>query len=314
MRGSPSREDQPAASQASGREVAFLDKAKGAISAFNGEAGSAISASIISASGRRIEVELAPRGADGSCCLDDYFDDLSLKLEREIGFPIAAFDSRPAPKRQDTFLVKYAILDFLDELQKPIAEAQDMVAERMEEFAAARRDEGKLFSELCFCILTANFTAEGGIRIQDAIGDSFSRMDCATLSKILRQMHHRFPNKRAEYIVEAQALCGALSSELSRFTTGKGARRFLAESVMGLGYKESSHFLRNIGYTDVAIIDRHILRYLERKGLIEPGKALTRRRYLAYERILEAIADRLGVTLAELDLYIWYMETGKVLK
>lgn len=314
MSGSPSREDRQEKPRAPCPEGAFLDKANAAIGAFNRKAGSAISASLGSASGREIEVELAPSGAEGSCCLDDYFDDLSLELERAIGSPVAAFDSRPAPKRRGAFLVKYAVLDFVDELRKPIAEARGIVAQRMAEFAAARRDEGKIFSELCFCILTANFTAEGGIRIQDAIGESFREIDRDSLSKILRQMHHRFPNKRAEYIVGAQALCGALSSELSRFATGKGARRFLADSVMGLGYKESSHFLRNIGYTDVAIIDRHILRYLERKCLAGSGKALTRRRYLAYERILEAIADRLGITLAELDLYIWYMETGKVLK
>lgn len=88
----------------------------------------------------------------------------------------------------------------------------------------------------------------------------------------------------------------------------------MTENVKGLGYKEASHFLRNIGFKDLAIIDRHIINYLEKKGLIEKPKTLTKRRYLECERILSAIADRLGITVAELDLYIWYLMTGKILK
>ncbi|MGC9554861.1 MAG: N-glycosylase/DNA lyase, partial [Thermoplasmatota archaeon] len=102
---------------------------------------------------------------------------------------------------------------------------------------------------------------------------------------------------------------------LRRFQDQREAREWLVKHVKGLGYKEASHFLRNVGYTDVAIIDRHILRVMYRYGLIEKiPDSLSRKRYLELERVLERVADHLGITLAELDLYLWYMETGKILK
>jgi len=64
----------------------------------------------------------------------------------------------------------------------------------------------------------------------------------------------------------------------------------------------------------LAIIDYHIVDVLVRYGIIERPKTLTRRKYLEIESILEKIAERTGLTLGELDLYLWYMETGKVLK
>jgi len=97
--------------------------------------------------------------------------------------------------------------------------------------------------------------------------------------------------------------------------SGKEIREYLVKKVRGLGYKEASHFLRNIGYKDVAIVDRHILRFLFSHGLVSfKGKTLTKKRYLEAERVLEAIAKKLDLSLAELDLYIWYMMTGEILK
>jgi N-glycosylase/DNA lyase len=96
---------------------------------------------------------------------------------------------------------------------------------------------------------------------------------------------------------------------------GVDAREWLVNNVKGLGYKEASHFLRNTGVLDVAIIDRHILRFLLDKQLItEIPKSLNRRKYFEIERLLSCIATKLGSTLGELDLYIWSLRTGKVLK
>jgi N-glycosylase/DNA lyase len=93
------------------------------------------------------------------------------------------------------------------------------------------------------------------------------------------------------------------------------ARAWLVENVKGLGWKEASHFLRNVGYFDVAIIDRHILSNLREHGVIpDDKKGLTKRRYLEYEGILRRMADDLGMSLGELDLFLWYRKTGKVLK
>ena len=91
-------------------------------------------------------------------------------------------------------------------------------------------------------------------------------------------------------------------------------REWLVKNVKGIGYKETSHFLRNIGFDDFAIIDFHIIDILAKYDLIEKPKALTRKKYLEIEKILKKIAEKSGLNLAELDLYLWYMETGKILK
>jgi N-glycosylase/DNA lyase len=85
--------------------------------------------------------------------------------------------------------------------------------------------------------------------------------------------------------------------------------------VKGLGYKEASHFLRNIGRKDVAIIDRHILRWLKENGYInEIPNSLSARSYKKIEKILKKIGEERDLSLAELDLILWFRKTGKILK
>ena len=77
--------------------------------------------------------------------------------------------------------------------------------------------------------------------------------------------------------------------------------------------KESSHFLRNVGFKDVAIIDRHILNLLKENGYIG-DEPLNKKRYIEYESILGGLGKELGLDQARLDLYLWYLKTGKILK
>ena len=190
------------------------------------------------------------------------------------------------------------------------------VRKRMQEFRRAGKGTGeRIFSELCFCILTANYTAEGGIRIQKDMGSKFCTMDEAGLAKKLKMLGHRVPNARAKYIAEARKHRVDLSKVYAKRSSNE-MREWLAENVKGLGYKESSHFLRNIGITDLAIIDFHIIDILVKHKLIKrpKSKTLSKKKYLEIERVLAKLAANANVTLAELDLYLWYMETGKILK
>jgi len=190
------------------------------------------------------------------------------------------------------------------------------VRKRMQEFErAGKANSERIFSELCFCILTANYTAEGGIRIQKDIGSKFCTMNEAGLAKKLKMLGHRFPNARAKYIAEARKHRVDLSKVYAKRSSNE-MREWLAENVKGLGYKESSHFLRNIGITDLAIIDFHIIDILVKHKLIKrpKSKTLSKKKYLEIERVLAKLAANANVTLAELDLYLWYMETGKILK
>jgi N-glycosylase/DNA lyase len=192
---------------------------------------------------------------------------------------------------------------------------KEIVDNRISEFAElGRRGENELFKELCFCILTANYSAEGGIRIQKALGNGFITLPENELAERLKALGHRYPNARAKYIVEARRHLGSLKRTVTDSRGGSEAREWLVKNVKGLGYKEASHFLRNIGFTNLAILDFHIIDMLERCGAVVRPKTLTKNKYFEIERVLKTWSAKIGVNLAELDLYMWYMETGKVLK
>jgi N-glycosylase/DNA lyase len=216
--------------------------------------------------------------------------------------------------------------ELLAELERVRGSAvRETVERRLREFSeAGKGGEERWFSELCFCILTANYTAHGGMRIQNELGaEGFCNLPHPELVARLRELGHRFYNMRGKFIVEARgkkvkeellALCGGkLETENRELETEM--REWLVENIKGLGWKEASHFLRNLGYFDVAIIDRHILFILHKYGYIkEIPKALGKRRYLEIEGMLAGIAKEARMSQGELDLYLWFMKTGKVLK
>ena len=188
-----------------------------------------------------------------------------------------------------------------------------IVDSKIKEFQSfSKKSNDVLFKEMCFCILAANFTAERAFKIQKAVGNRFLTMTEKQLAKELKKLGHRFPNSRAKHIVMARAHKDNLKEILQM--EREQLRNWLVENVMGLGYKEASHFLRNIGKTDYAIIDFHIIDVLAKHNLIEMPKTVTKKKYLKIERILQKIAQKTELKLGELDLYLWHLETGKVLK
>lgn len=179
-----------------------------------------------------------------------------------------------------------------------------------------KKSSNEIFKELCFCLLTANFSAQGGIKIQNEIGDGFIQLSLEDLAKKLSELGHRFPNTRAGFIFEARKNQNDIKKILSSFPEDKTRRDWLVKNIKGLGMKESSHFLRNIGYKNVAIIDFHIVDLLVSHGIIKKpqSRSLTNKQYLEIEAVLEKICNETNLCQGELDLYLWYKETGKILK
>jgi N-glycosylase/DNA lyase len=195
------------------------------------------------------------------------------------------------------------------------SEVRPLIDKRIREFKAAGRQESRrVFNELSYCLLTANFNAVRSMSIQRELGDGFSQLSEKKLANALRKNGHRFPDARARYIMEARRHADTIKETLDSFPDETKAREWLVDNIKGLGFKEASHFLRNIGYENLAIIDFHIIDLLLRYRLIEKPKTLTKNKYLEIENLLRDIGRRSGLTLAELDLYLWYLETGKVLK
>ena len=205
------------------------------------------------------------------------------------------------------------LIELLEDLKR--SEISLLVDRRISEFKRLGRESSReIFKELCFCILCANYSAERSIRIQREIDDGFLTLPPSQLIRRLREMGHRFPRSRASYIIAARRYSDSIKDVISSLNDPREIREWLIRNIQGIGPKEASHFLRNIGYSDLAIIDFHILDLLDRYGIVEKPKTMTKSRYLRIEDELRRLSRDVGLSLAELDLYLWYIETGKILK
>ena len=189
----------------------------------------------------------------------------------------------------------------IKEVKKLKEKIGNKVNKRLKEF----ENNKDWFSELCFCLLTANAKAKTALEIEKEA--DFLKMSEEELKEVIRKNKHRFHNRKAEYIVEARKFANI--KEILK----ENKREFLIKNVKGIGMKEASHFLRNVGFFDYAILDRHVLSVLKENKIIKDVK-LTKKRYLESEDKFRGIANKLGMSMGELDLYVWYMKTGKVLK
>jgi len=187
----------------------------------------------------------------------------------------------------------------------------DAINKRLTEFSKlGESGNDEWFSELCFCLLTANSQAQRAIEIQKHLGiKGFLENSQESIAQTIRSFGHRFHNTKAKYIILARKYKD-IKDRLKSLTSTE-AREFIVKNIKGLGYKEASHFLRNIGYHDLAIIDRHILKFLYQNSIIkEMPKVVTKKIYLECEHFLK----QYHINLNRLDLMIWCHITGKVLK
>ncbi|MCH1771290.1 MULTISPECIES: N-glycosylase/DNA lyase [Metallosphaera] len=187
------------------------------------------------------------------------------------------------------------------------------VLERVEEFRLNKRASERVwFRELVLCILTANSSFIGAFTALQYLGDLILYGSIEEISSALKNAGYRFPNLKARYIVESRSYYGKLR-EIGRVADRDQieAREMLLE-IKGLGMKEASHFLRNMGYLDLAIIDRHILRFFS--DYLEDQKISSKSKYLELESVFRSIASALDLPVGVLDLYVWYLKTGKLAK
>jgi N-glycosylase/DNA lyase len=177
-------------------------------------------------------------------------------------------------------------------------------------------DTDDFFKELCFCVLTANTSAEMGLKAMDAAGSEMVTGDEAKICRALKSCGYRYPNKRAEYIAyNKEKIKENLKEKIDSCQDAKELRDYLVENVKGLGYKEASHFLRNIGFKGLAILDKHILKSLVESGVIKENRPpKNKKEYLEIERKMKNFSKEIEIDMDELDLLLWSRKTGKILK
>lgn len=186
------------------------------------------------------------------------------------------------------------------------------VEERAKEFLFLKYSSAEsLFMELTFCTLTANTSAELGIKCINRLRDvDFSSVD--NIRSQLRKCGYRFPNTRSKYININYGKKHIL--EMIRDIDEPEFRRdIIFESFIGIGYKEASHFLRNIGYFEYAILDKHILKFMSAYFNREFSNK-SRKAYMEGEGYFKRIAEEYNTDPGIMDLILWYLITGKILK
>lgn len=121
----------------------------------------------------------------------------------------------------------------------------------------------------------------------------FKKRPTSLLASTLRNIHGRNSSLR-EILISAKS--------------PRHARELLVDAVLGFGPKQSSLFLRRVGYcSELAILDTHILDYLKIACCInlKPGMLS---RLTSYERIEEEfqrVASEFGHAIGCVDLAMW---------
>ncbi len=213
-------------------------------------------------------------------------------------------------------------LEVVSELKSLHKAREKIIRERLREFRETGKDsDERILAELCFCICTPQSKAKSAW--YNAIQPLMTSMRLYAVSELelmscLRKAGVRFHRKKAGYIVLArkQFSQGGVREKIGEYKNIFEFRDYLVENVKGLGMKEASHFLRNIGLgQDLTILDRHILKNLVKLGIIDklPGN-LTRGKYLEIEDKMRRLSGEIGIPLDELDLLLWFKETGEVFK
>ena len=196
------------------------------------------------------------------------------------------------------------------ELIKIYKEKKDEIRDKLDILSGVWNEkEERIFAELCFCLLTPQSKAEKcleAITSLEKTGILF-KGDEHEIKSYLTGV--RFKNKKARK---------ANFKENIDPRDINGSREFLVENIIGIGYKEASHFLRNIGLGyQLAILDRHILNNLNEYRVINEDLDklnLTRKKYLEIEEKMRGFSNKINIPMAELDLLFWSMKTGKILK
>lgn len=212
----------------------------------------------------------------------------------------------------------------IEKIKQTHSERGAEIRARLAEFSAvwqAGADE-RLWEEMVFCFFTGGCSARMGLRSIEAVRPFLQTGSYEELSGALSGVH-RYPFARAGYIVASREFlrehCGLrLRNKLESFGDDSLARRdwlVREKRIKGLGYKEASHFLRNIGLKGYAILDKHILRSLaELKIIDDPKPPNTRAGYLRVEQHLKNFACQLEIDFEEMDLVLWSLKTGEILK
>ena len=216
--------------------------------------------------------------------------------------------------------MKYQIQNLLETYQS----IKPQIEQRLAEFQNIWKKDSEfdLYKELIFCQLTPQSNAERcwmAVQQLEKRNLLFSN-DTIKISECLRgytRFHHTKANhiiENRETLVKNNILC--IRDQLNKVADPKNRRKWLVQNIKGMGYKEASHYLRNIGFgEEFAILDRHILKKLVEFEVIDSiPSSLSKKMYLEIETLMEIFSLQIEIPLSHLDFVFWYMQKKFIFK
>lgn len=186
--------------------------------------------------------------------------------------------------------------------------------------------EELLWEELVNCILSSQVKFELSSAFLESLKqkklldfnqdiDSYEEdLVCALKSPVLvgeRLVKYRFPNAKAKQISNAKRNIYSeglsLKALFDEYPNSLELRTVLVNLVPGLGMKQASMFLRNMSKSfDLAVIDSHILKYMNIVNLIKNVPvSISKLQYLQKEKILKEYTNKFDYPIGCVDYAIW---------
>lgn len=200
----------------------------------------------------------------------------------------------------------------LEYLKKEYEQKKQSIKQRLLDFKKIRTHNA-IFYEMCYCVMTANGSAKAGRAAQKRLEET-NFLQTGLIGECVKGV--RYCENKKDFLMHNRANIIADKIDLSKYCAGDAyaLREKIANDsryFKGLGWKESSHFLRNIGFCGLAILDRHILKNLKALGAIDNVPvSLTKKAYLEIEVKLKIFCEQIGMPMDEFDLLIWAHESG----
>ena len=232
-------------------------------------------------------------------------------------------------------------MDSIEKLKAEYSTKKDKIRERLSQFEkffnepyswaynngnlalmpVETKDDHRLFEELAFCIFTANTSAEMGLKAVDSVRNALINGTADDMARRLEGIY-RFNNVRPAYIVHTRnylknSINFQLKNRIKSFKNKNELRDFFAlnKDIKGLGMKEASHFLRNIGFKGYTILDKHIINSLHEFGILPTNdRPKNPKHYREIEQKFIGFSKQVGIGMDELDLLLWSRKNGRILK
>lgn len=201
------------------------------------------------------------------------------------------------------------------EIREVYIERRADILQRLKDFKNV--PESQYFYELCYCICTPQSKARNAFKVQKILEERNFLKTPFDPTEILRTNEHyiRFHNNKATSLLKAREQWPQIENILKSDMTNEEKHLWLFKNIRGFGMKEASHFLRNIGYENMGILDRHILKHLVRCGVFEEVPAIgSVKQYREVESAFKNFAEVVEIPMDELDLLFWSAEAGEILK